>query len=198
MRGNNFILDPPVKPEDDTKEIMKKVIVASLNPVKINTTKEGFQKAFRGEEQFEFEGTSVPSGVSDQPMSEEETYEGALNRVKNAQKEMPEAGFWVGIEGGLEEQQGEWRCFAIICILDKTGKVGSSSTGYFVQPQRVMELVKQGHELGDADDIVFGDSNSKQKNGSVGILTKDVLTRETFYTPAIILALIPFLNPELY
>jgi non-canonical (house-cleaning) NTP pyrophosphatase len=34
--------------------------------------------------------------------------------------------------------------------------------------------------------------------GAVGILTGDVLTRTTYYEPAIILALIPFKNPELY
>lgn len=51
---------------------MKKVIVASKNPVKINATQSAFEKMFPDEE-FSFEGISVPSGVSDQPMSEDET-----------------------------------------------------------------------------------------------------------------------------
>jgi non-canonical (house-cleaning) NTP pyrophosphatase len=38
-------------------------------------------------------------------------------------------------------------------------------------------LVESGKELGDADDIVFGKSNSKQQNGAVGILTHDIITR---------------------
>lgn len=56
----------------------------------------------------------------------------------------------------------------------------------------------EGKELGEADDLVFGQTNSKQANGAVGILTDNVLTRTTFYEPAVILALIPFKNPELY
>lgn len=177
---------------------MKNVIVASLNPVKINTAKQGFEEAFRGGGEFEFEGINVESGVSYQPMSEEETYKGALNRAKNAQKERPEADFFVGIEGGLEMIGDEGRCFAIVCIIDKSGRIGSSSTGYFVQPKQVMELVKKGYELGHADDIVLNLSNSKQNKGSIAVLTGDVMTRESFYQPAIVLALIPFLNPELY
>ena len=44
---------------------------------------------------------------------------------------------------------------------------------------------------------MFGQSDSKRKNGSVGLLTGDVITRADFYTPAVTLALIPFHNPDL-
>jgi inosine/xanthosine triphosphatase len=30
-------------------------------------------------------------------------------------------------------------------------------------PPKIVELLQQGMELGDADDIVFGQTNSKQK-----------------------------------
>jgi non-canonical (house-cleaning) NTP pyrophosphatase len=53
-------------------------------------------------------------------------------------------------------------------------------------------------ELGDADDVIFSRRNSKQKNGAVGILTKDLIDREKYYTHAIIMALIPFNNMDLY
>ena len=62
----------------------------------------------------------------------------------------------------------------------------------------VVDLINQGKELGEADDIVFGHSNSKQKNGAVGILTGNLIDRTQFYVEAMILALIPFLNKEIY
>ena len=62
---------------------MEKVIIASLNPVKIESVKIGFQKMFPDKD-FEFEGVAVPSGVSDQPMSNKETLTGAVNRAVNA------------------------------------------------------------------------------------------------------------------
>jgi non-canonical (house-cleaning) NTP pyrophosphatase len=85
-----------------------------------------------------------------------------------------------------------------VVVKSRDGKIGKGKTGSFFLPPKVAELIGQGKELGDADDIVFGTSNSKQANGAVGILTGDVLTRTTFYEAAVILALIPFKNPELY
>jgi non-canonical (house-cleaning) NTP pyrophosphatase len=60
---------------------MKKVIIASRNPVKINATQKAFENVFS--DRFDFEGVSADSLVSDQPMSNKETLEGATNRLKN-------------------------------------------------------------------------------------------------------------------
>ena len=176
---------------------MRQVIVASKNPVKIEAAKNGFTRMFNYGK-FNFTGISVPSLVSDQPMSNKETLQGAINRVENASKAEPDADYWIGIEGGLDEGENGMETFAWIVVKDKEGKIGKGKTGSFFLPNEVAKLVKEGKELGDADDIVFGLKNSKQANGSVGILTGDVLTRTTFYEPAVILALIPFRNQSLY
>ena len=91
-----------------------RIVIASGNPVKIQATEAAFRKMFPGEE-LELAWVSVASGVSDQPMSDEETYRGAGNRAKNARILMPEAEYWVGIEGGLEERNGSLWAFAWIC-----------------------------------------------------------------------------------
>jgi inosine/xanthosine triphosphatase len=176
---------------------MKRVIVASTNPIKVKTTELGFTKIFP-DEAFKIEGISAPSGVSDQPMSEEETRKGATNRANNVSHLSSAADYWVGIEGGLEEVNGELEAFAWVVVKSKEGKIGKGRTGSFFLPQKVAQLIKQGKELGEADDIVFGRANSKQTNGAVGILTGDVLTRITYYEQAVILALIPFKNEALY
>jgi inosine/xanthosine triphosphatase len=148
-------------------------------------------------EEFELIGLSVNSDVSDQPMSDTETYLGALNRVKNARLQFPGYNFYVGIEGGVEDSPSGLMAFAWIVISngDKTGKARTAS---FFLPPRVAELVHQGMELGDADDIVFAKQNSKQQNGAIGLLTNDVIIRKSLYRPAVQMAFIPFLNPELY
>lgn len=176
---------------------MKKIIVASKNPVKINTTYEGFIKMFPNET-FEIEGISAKSDVLDQPMSEKEALEGAINRANNASTAKPDGDYWVGIEGGVQEVGKELETFAWIVVKSKEGKFGKGKTGSFFLPNKVAKLIKQGKELGEADDIVFNKQNSKQANGAVGILTGDILTRTSFYEPAVILALIPFKNPSLY
>lgn len=176
---------------------MKIVIVASTNPVKINAVKAGFEKMFEGEN-FEVIGIGVPSGVSDQPMTDEETYQGALNRLENAIKENGNADFWAGIEGGLEDKNDELVSFAWVIIKAKDGKYGKSKTSTFFLPKRITELVKQGKELGHASDQVFGEHNSKQNQVTIGLLTNNLIDRTQFYIESVIEALIPFKNPELY
>lgn len=174
---------------------MKTVIVASTNPVKIQATRNGFERMFP-REHFRITGISVESGVNDQPLTDHETYQGALNRATQAIQAVNDADYWVGIEGGLEAAEGELRGFAWIIVCDRE-RTGKSRTATFVLPEEVSALIREGKELGDADDLVFKRKNSKQDTGSVGILTDEVLDRTRYYEHAVILALIPFKNPSL-
>jgi inosine/xanthosine triphosphatase len=176
---------------------MQKIVVASKNPVKIEGVRRGFQKMFPGEECV-VEGVSVPSGVGEQPMDDLETLTGALNRAQHAAHDMPDADYWAGIEGGVESKGDEMQAFAWVVIRSKDNTIGKGKTGAFFLPPPVAKLINEGKELGEADDIVFGRSNSKQENGAVGILTDNVIDRTSFYTEAVALALIPFKNSALY
>ncbi len=175
---------------------MKKIIITSQNPVKANAVLHGFQRLFP-DEKFEVETVNVPSGVPDQPMSDEETRIGALNRAKNGKKSHPNADFWVGVEGGCDYLDGSMVSFAWICVLGDV-RCGSARTAIFQLPREVQILVESGMELGHADDQVFGQTNSKQEAGAVGLLTGNVVTRTTLYEQAVILALIPFKNFDIY
>jgi inosine/xanthosine triphosphatase len=176
---------------------MKKIVVASKNPVKLSATLSGFQRMFPNEE-FEIEGISAESGVSDQPMSDDETLKGARNRVANARTIQPNADYWVGLEGGIEKKDSDMEAFAWMAIESKSGLTGKGRTGVFFLPPKVAGLIESGMELGEADDVVFGRTNSKQEGGAIGLLTDNVIDRASYYTDAIIFALIPFKNPEYY
>lgn len=149
------------------------------------------------EERFVYESVSVSSGVKDQPQTDKETFQGAINRANNAFFAKKGADYYVGIEGGIELVDNEMEAFAWVAVRSED-RIGKSRTGSFFLPREVAELVKQGKELGEADDIVFKRKNSKQQNGAVGILTDDAIDRTKYYTEAVILALIPFKNTDLY
>src|SRR5215218_6839967 len=129
-----------------------RLIVASTNPVKVQSTEHGFTQMFPAET-FTAEGIIVPSGVSNQPMSDEETLQGALNRASNARTAQPSAHYWVGIEGGCEEKHGELWTFAWVVALglisprhEGEGQgvrvlMGKARTGAFMLPQEVANLV---------------------------------------------------------
>ncbi len=174
---------------------MKKIVVASENPVKIQAAVNGFRRMFPGDH-LSVSGLSAPSGVSAQPMTAAETLQGALHRVNAVRKLAPDVDYWVGIEGGVEERAGEMEVFAWVVVASPNG-IGKSRTATFYLPKEVADLVRQGIELGEADDRVFGRSNSKQQNGSVGLLTADAITRLAYYEHAVILALVPFKNHHL-
>lgn len=173
-----------------------RILVASANPVKLEAVLHGFQRMFSADE-INIEPGEASSGVSDQPATDEETLAGAINRARNARELFPGFDYWVGVEGGVEDDGQDLSAFAWIVVISNYA-MGKGRTGTFYLPRAVSELVRQGKELGEADDIVFKKRNSKQANGAIGLLTGDVLTRATFYEQAVILALVRFKNPELY
>ena len=175
---------------------MKKIIVGSRNQVKVDAARIGFERMFPAET-FITEGISVPSGVREQPMTDQETFQGSLQRARAAKEAEPRADYWAGIEGGLEEIQGEMQVFAWVVILSRDS-LGKAKSGTFILPPGISALVRSGMELGHADDKFFGRSNSKTDNGSVGILTDDAITRRDYYIHPVMLALIPFLKAGLY
>jgi len=175
---------------------MNIIAVASNNPVKLKATLDGFQRMFP-RETFEVRAVKIPSVVSAQPMTDEETLEGADTRVSLACDLMPEADYWVGIEGGVMDRGSHLSGFAWVVVLSE-GRRGVGRSGEFFLPENLANLVRQGVELGEADDIVFSRKNSKQANGAIGLLTGDVVDRAELYIPAVVFALIPFKNPDLY
>lgn len=176
------------------KIIKMKIVVASKNPVKINAVKLAFETFF---ESVFIEGVDVDSGVASQPKTDDETLRGALTRAENAKQNKSDADFWIGIEGGTQPDGNNLNAFAWVAIktIEKTESARSAT---FRIPPKVQELINSGYELGHANDIVFKQNNSKQKGGAVGLLTHGRVTRTNLYQQAVQLALIPFINSDLY
>jgi inosine/xanthosine triphosphatase len=175
---------------------MLTISVASTNPVKVNAAANGFRRMFPTLEITAL-ATTAPSAVAHQPRSDEETLAGARNRAQNAMLRCPQADYWIGIEGGIDDSGPEMLAFAWIVVRSRD-RIGRARTGTFGLPPAVADLVRQGLELGEADDLVFGRSDSKQNEGAVGLLTNNVIDRARLYEHAVILALIPFKNEALY
>ena len=172
------------------------IIVGSQNPVKIRAVESAFEQVFP-QTLFQISGCEAISGVSDQPMSDGETLLGAQNRADDCQRQHPEADYWVGLEGGCQFEGDALEAYAWMVIRTQN-QVGKARTAAFILPNAVAQLVRQGLELGDADDQVFGQKNSKQRGGAVGLLTRNIIDRQSYYEHALILALIPFLHTDLY
>lgn len=180
------------------------VVVGSANPVKMDASIDGIASSLQIDKQsISSMGINVKSGVPDQPIGDKETKQGAINRARAAfdvymDDHLKKPTYAVGLEGGVSYcENGGLECFAWIAIYDGV-RLGTARTGAFELPPQVTQHVRDGLELGQADDLVFGSSNNKQKGGAVGHLTKGVMNRAEYYKHAVILAFIPFQWPELY
>lgn len=170
-----------------------KVAVGSTNPVKVQATVEAFQEVFGVVEIIEKE---VDSEVLDQPFGKE-VIDGSKNRAKNVLK-ITDADFGVGIESGLMELGGIWYNLGFVTIVDKKGRMGTGTSGWFECPSNILEKIKKGKELGEVMDKMTARKNVKKEEGAVGILTKRKVSRKDLYKHGVLMALIPFLSPKLF
>lgn len=126
---------------------------------------------------------------------------GAENRVKYCRDKdrlaETKADYYVAMEGGVDNFQYGPATFAYIAIANQD-RISIGRSAILPLPNIVYKALLQGEELGDVMDRLFGTENIKQKGGAIGLLTKGNATRESNYTQAILLALAPFLNAELF
>jgi len=184
--------------------------VGSNNPVKREAAETGLLNALRrfpplGGWQIELQCSAydVCSEVSEQPVGDAETRRGACNRAKHAYDAFKAdhggraANYSIGLEGGIYDDGSEMQCGAWMAVFDGT-TWGCAKSAVFILPKKIAALVRGGMELGAADDLFFGAVNSKQKGGTVGKLTRGGITRAGYYVPAVELACVPLLWPDLY
>jgi inosine/xanthosine triphosphatase len=170
------------------------IVIASLNPVKINAVREAFSHHFPAAA-LDFQPLQTDSGVSDQPLSDQETRQGARNRARNARQSRPGANYWVGLEGGVEKIDGQLMAFAWMAVLGRCETLSVARSVSLPLPPAVSQLMDEGLELGEANDRVFSTVNSKHAGGAFGLLTHGRYTRESVYVQALSIALTPFVNP---
>ena len=169
--------------------------VGSENPIKVNCAAAAVAAYWPAARVI---GSATDSGVSAQPISDQEMFAGARNRARQALRQHADADFGIGLEGGvLDDEHGMW-AYAWAVIVDRADTMGVGQTGKFLLPEGVARLVRGGMELGTADDLFFGRSNSKQHEGAIGILSLGHITRAALYGPAVTFALLRFVNEEVY
>ncbi|MFQ5950856.1 MAG: inosine/xanthosine triphosphatase [Candidatus Geothermarchaeales archaeon] len=170
-----------------------KAAVGTANPLKVKAVKRGFSAFF---EDAEVLGVEVDSGVATHPFAEA-VVEGAINRAVRT-KRAARCEFGVGLEGGTQEFAGRIFNLGWAAVAGADGVIHVGSTGWWECPPSVYGELVRGRELGDVVDELTGRRDTKRKEGAVGVFTRGILTREDITAHSVVLALIPFLNEELY
>ena len=165
--------------------------VGSTNPVKVGAVEKVFRQAFGEVLVIPVE---LSSGVSEQPVGESETMQGAENRARGGYKQSG-GKFGVGIEGGVVKIDNKlYECAWVAVVNEST--IGFGGGLYFELPEQISQKILEGGELGPIMDEMTGKRDVKRKMGAIGIFSKGNLDRKTAYEQIIWGALIKFLSPE--
>lgn len=166
------------------------IAIGSTNPVKIAAVESVLRRAFPA---AQFISMAVPSGVPNQPWGDDETRQGAENRARAA-RAVADAGFGVGLEGGLVETPVGWMTCAWCAMVGRNGNVGYGGGVRILLPPPVVANLKLHGELGPAMDALVDEHNTKQGRGAIGILTNGLIDRQAAYEQLVAMAAAPFVT----
>jgi len=170
-----------------------RVVVGSRNPTKVEGTRLAFEQFFR---EVEVVGVEVETRVK-QPFNEE-TLKGAIERaLKSYSKEFD---FSVGIEAGLMSAKHTltgYLDFQVAVVYNGEKFTVGFGPG-FEYPKEVVKEALKGVEVGRTMEKISGVPDLGRKFGAVHYLSKGAISRTELSRIAVTMALIPWLNKELY
>lgn len=163
------------------------IFVGSTNPVKINAVQ---QAAIDHWPDLKVQGFATKSGINEQPLTDEETRQGALNRAQGALAEgldtvtnpaKPILG--IGLEGGVftDDDQQMWSTVWAV-VVDSDGKVFEANGARVKVPATVAQIISQGEEMGPILQKLTGVTDVRKKQGMFGVITNNFVNRTEEYS----------------
>lgn len=174
-----------------------KILMGTKNPGKIEGARQAFARYF---DDVEVIGVSVESEVANQPVNEE-ILEGAKNRVKNVKKYAVQnhikADYFIASEAGITNLLGSWIDINVAVVQDSNGVESIGISQGFPIPDKYIEEIRET-ELGKVMDKIFKGNDLAKGKGGISFLTKDEVSRIDLTKNAFVMALITYINGELW
>lgn len=183
------------------------IFIGSTNPVKINAATGAASEQWP---EVVVEGVKVATGVDEQPRSDEETKQGAINRARavlaeglKRHPELASAGngnaggvnselLGMGLEGGIVDDGQEMWTTVWAAVVDQEGNLGLSAGSRFIVPEIIAAKIRAGGEMGPVIAQVLGEADLnriKQNEGVIGVVTEGFVDRTEEYQAVAKLAL---------
>ncbi len=152
-----------------------KIIIGSKNPAKITAVKNSFSH------EDEFVALDIPSGVNEQPFSDEETIKGAINRAVGALKQ-GNGDIGIGLEGGVQETSYGLFICNWGALASNEGEPIIAGGARIPLPEEVAIRLRAGEELGPVMEDYAKKKNVRKQEGAVGIFTNGMVNRSEMFT----------------
>ncbi|WP_010303837.1 DUF84 family protein [Kurthia senegalensis] len=131
-------------------------------------------------EELIVEPIGVASGVSDQPMSDEETKKGAVNRAKAALV-ATNADIAFGLEGGVKRVEDTMYLCNWAAIVSKEGRIYTAAGAQIPLPEEIANELENGRELGPVMDVYAKQQNTREHSGAIGVFTNGLVDRQQMF-----------------
>lgn len=175
---------------------MRVLVVGSTNPVKVGAVQASVEglAAFKGASVV---GLSVPSGVSEQPKTLQDSFQGAQTRAKNAMAAHPGANWGVGLEDGMYPcpvEPGRYLNVCVACVVGPQRVSYGTSSSFPYPPNVVRRVLEEGMDVSQALRAEGLTDNPKvgADVGAIGVLSRGRLVRKDYTQQAVTAALLPW------
>jgi inosine/xanthosine triphosphatase len=171
---------------------MKHVLVASQNQIKADATASAFERFLGEKPEIYLSDKEVPSGVPDQPMTQEQAVLGALNRLLLVRNE-PDFDYFVAIEGGIycvrPDGDALWYESACAATMTPNSKPSVAFGPAYPIPSRFVGALLNGKDLNQVMEAETGIKEAGRGAGFNGWLTDGQIDRQTASAEAVLLSL---------
>jgi inosine/xanthosine triphosphatase len=173
---------------------------------------------------FEIVGVEVASGVRHTPLTREDLMTGARQRaealVRIARTENKPWNYFIGLEGGIDvvratDVMPNLDIVPDVDVVAEAGKrwvflenwayITDGANGAFGQSGAILLpevlariVVDDGVELSEAIDAFAGRQGIRDAEGAWGILSRNLISRQEAFRVAVLNAMAPFYNREIY
>jgi len=173
------------------------IFVGSQNPVKINAVVNAASETWPN---VQVQGLNIPSGISEQPYTDEETKLGAENRalkaledgllsLKDSKTPNPEV-LSIGMEGGVfTADDGTLWNTVWAAVADANGFLTAVGGNRFELKDPLASAIKAGQEMGPVLSSLTGFSEINKRQGMIGVVTNGFSDRTEAYAGIAKLAL---------
>lgn len=149
------------------------IVIGSSNKAKVAAVTSVFSEA-------DIISVTVSSDVSSQPIGDEETLNGAINRAKNAQQLSGNA-IAIGLEGGVMYLNNQLYLTNWGAIATLDGMIYTASGARIALPSQFIEEIHAGLELSDIMNEYTKREDIRHHEGAIGIFSNDHISRATMF-----------------
>ncbi|WP_393970707.1 pantetheine-phosphate adenylyltransferase [Oxyplasma meridianum] len=170
-----------------------RISISTGNDLKVEAARDSIKKIMKN---FTIEKFSKYSLETDQPFGVD-TERLATSR---AMAGLRDNDYSIGVESGIFYNSFNNIYYDVhaATIIDRQSRLTIGYSSGFEIPSDIIALIKRGNSEGDAFSKIYGITVNEMKNGIIGKISEDMLTRQELVSEAIRNAIIPRLAPSYY